>query len=265
MSQFNVFSVRFEDGSDMGFCVPHETLLSLFIDFYEKNELPMAMTFYEPEDRVVDCGAGLGAVSCVIAKHAGYVVAIEALPEMAHVARMNLGLNWCENSVIINGALVADERKTAQFKRRTLVYASSLQESHDEVSSTFEIGCIPIDDLVEKNRINCLHLDMEGGEIDIFKRVNLAPIHKIFFETHPYAYQENDLQQVIGRFLSAGFEPIFLGNPHGSSFPNQSCVMGFARSGPVAERAKERFKPDGIYGRLEIRQAGNEMEIEEVE
>lgn len=264
MTQFSVFSVRFEDGTDAGFCVPHETQISLFLDFYEKNELPVAMFFYDKDDRVVDCGAGIGVVSCVISKHAGYVVAIEALPEMAQVARMNLGLNWCENTMIINGALVADDRKSATFNRRTLIYASSLQESHDEVDSTFEIGCVPIDDLIEKNRINCLHLDMEGGEIDIFKRVNLAPIHKIFFETHPYAYAHDDLQQVISRILSEGFEPIFLGNPHGTSFPNQSCVMGFARSGPVAERAKERFKPDGIYGRLEIRQAGDSMEIEEI-
>src|SRR5512139_502967 len=139
VSQITVMGFQFEDGLKVRYCVPYETQAALFVDFYEKNEIPATGFFYEPDDRVLDCGAGIGVVSCLLAKRTAYVVAVEALPEIAEVARLNLGMNWCENVTIVNAALVGDHQATAKFNRRTLVYASSLQESHDEVNSTFEV------------------------------------------------------------------------------------------------------------------------------
>jgi len=46
-----------------------------------------------------------------------------------------------------------------------------MQESHDEVRDEIEVGCVNVDRVVAEYSLDCLHLDMEGGEIAVFDHV----------------------------------------------------------------------------------------------
>lgn len=61
----------------------------------------------EPGDKVLDAGCGTGYSTAVLAALAGRVVALESSPDLARVARNNLGAETVANATVVAGQLQA--------------------------------------------------------------------------------------------------------------------------------------------------------------
>lgn len=245
--------------------LPVETLVALFADFYEKMESPACSFWYTPSDRVLEAGAGLGYVTTAIAKRAGHVVAVEGLPEFAEIVAANLQLNGCENSLVLNGAL-GTTTDDVKFYRRALAYASSPIPGHDPVTSEVIVPGLAIDTLVKEHNLNCLHLDMEGAEKDVFLSTDYASINKVLMEVHAYIYGTKGVVEIFRKLLNEGFESVFMADPFGVSFStNQTVVVGFARP----EQKKEiltRFKAiHNMYYYLDVAKDGEGVSVQTFE
>lgn len=245
--------------------LPVETLVALFADFYEKMESPACSFWYDSSDRVLEAGAGIGYVTTAIAKRAGYVVAVEGLPEFAEIVDANLQLNGCNNFKVINGALGLDSNDV-KFYRRALAYASSPIPGHDPVTSEVVVPGIAVNDLVRDEKINCLHLDMEGAEKDVFLNADYTNVNKVMMELHAYVYGTKGVVEIFRKLLDEGFESVFMADPFGVSFStNQTVVVGFARPDKKKE-ILSRFKAiHNMYYYLDVNKDGEGVSIQTFE
>ena len=103
----------------------------------------------QPEDLVLDVGAGLGYSAAVIARMTGTVVALEEDEAMAAEAQRLLSEQGVDNAVVVTGALVAGAAKHGPYD------AITLQGGVEQVPQAL------IDQLKEGGRIAAIF--MQGG------------------------------------------------------------------------------------------------------
>lgn len=103
----------------------------------------------QPDDLVLDLGAGLGYSAAVIARMTGTVVALEEDEAMAAEAQRLLSEQGVDNAVVVTGALVAGAAKHGPYD------AITLQGGVEQVPQAL------IDQLKEGGRIAAIF--MQGG------------------------------------------------------------------------------------------------------
>ncbi len=233
--------LQIDTGSGHIVHIPFTTCWQLFNDFYETTEHACLPLIYEKSDRVLDSGAGLGYISLEIAHLADFVAGVEALPNCADVARLNT--QHRPNVLIVDGALGLSD-KPVTFHHRYLEYASSIYDTtiaHDPIAQSFEVPGVDINRLIGELNLNCLHLDLEGGEVDLLEGVNLSPIHKVTLETHQYVYGQDGTARIMAALFRGGLIPYLVNRPHVSLDNQDTYVMAWMRPGIVTNQ-REWFK-----------------------
>ena len=172
---------------------------------YERWELELVGRRLVPSDRVLELGAGLGAVSALCARRVGSdrVVCVEGNPALEPLIRANHAANDVAPALRIGlvaresgeGVLYVDEHVTGSSTTRR-------EGSRDGV----RVPALGLSDLLAEHRPTFLIVDIEGQESDLFDDTDLPGVGKICIELHPHIVGNRAAWHVLERLGDLGFE-----------------------------------------------------------
>jgi FkbM family methyltransferase len=179
---------------------------ALYRDSHERDEREIVARQLQPDDVVLELGAGMGLVTVACCQRVGSerVHAYEANPALEEVLRRNFSLNHVAPRLTMRMVTlqpgpqplcVADRfvqsRRAASSdggERVRMVEASSLAEVLADVRPTFVIA------------------DIEGGEIDFADpQVDLSGVRRMCLEMHPALIGDDGVSRVVASLLERGF------------------------------------------------------------
>lgn len=160
---------------------------------YESSEIKLLRKILRPRDRVLELGAGVGAVSAAAAEVVGPqdVLAIEANPGLMPVIAETHRLNGVEGVEVVNGVGVSsptDEFMT--FWLREHFWASSLAplKSDDHNTKKIQVPQIDLNSIIKERAPTVLVMDIEGGELELLPSLDMSSCRHVVIELHPRVY-----------------------------------------------------------------------------
>lgn len=171
---------------------------------YEATERGAAVKDVQPNDRILELGAGLGLVALTVQRACPGVTMqiVEANPELAPVLRSNLALNKCQAEVIEGIAALKDGE--GEFHLAADFYASSTQLIDGE-TKTIRRRSLNTNRLIQEFDPTVLIMDIEGGEITLLPHLDLTGIRRLIIEFHPRLCPPEEISSVIAHLVSSGF------------------------------------------------------------
>jgi len=176
---------------------------------YEKEEATHLANYLTDEDSVLELGSCLGYVSCITNKILGDKrkhIVLEANPHLISWIEKNKQENNCHFK--IEHCIISNKKNNEFFIHDLIVGGSTRRKTGNSVvvsGTTFQA-------LKEKHGINfnTLIMDIEGGELDLFREHAHELIHfqKIFYEVHPFAniLSKEEAQECENILSNLGFE-----------------------------------------------------------
>ena len=140
---------------------------------------------------IVDAGGYIGTASLALSDlfPSARIICIE--PSLDNLAVLKQNIAGHDNIEAVFGALVASEQETIALKNRGTgewgFTAVQRPVDNPDAATLHEVPALRLSDLVEDTgEIGLLKLDIEGGELELFKedRKNLGKIPNIFAELH---------------------------------------------------------------------------------
>lgn len=176
---------------------------------YEGEEIACVLQTIRPDDRVLELGAGIGALSSVIMKRkpAARWICLEANPDLAPLIRKNHRLNELVACEVLTGALT---RQSAPSEHDFYVpedfWAASLRKPEGVPFRHKKTPGLPAGGILDRYRPTYLICDIEGGEYDLFgPGLELAGVKRLCLELH--AADREKLAALNGFLLEQGFRP----------------------------------------------------------
>jgi FkbM family methyltransferase len=195
------------DGAEFVFgdTPPYALLKALANGSYERDEARLLKEFISESDTVLELGSGIGFMGVLAQKYikCREYVAFEANPNLIAVIKKNMQQN--EVSFDIRNAVLMNESGKVNFYITPAFWASSLIKP---VSGQYVLASIPA---VDKNEVineikpTALVIDIEGGEVEFFKGLNLSTVNKIVLEMHPQVLEDVQLSELYETLLAEGF------------------------------------------------------------
>lgn len=175
--------------------------------WYERAEVVAAQATIRPSDRVVELGAGMGIVTCALARIVGdaAVLSFEPNPEIAERARMNFALNGRNIELrekICRPAACSTE--PVRFRLADVFWASRIEDEGAE-GRPVEVEVEALEPVLAAHGATVLMMDIEGGELEILRHADLGGLRAIVFETHESTVGEDETHQAIDVALRQGF------------------------------------------------------------
>lgn len=170
---------------------------------YEFAERRLLRDVLRPGDRVVEIGAGIGAVGLVAARIVGAenVVSYEANPTLRGVIEANQARNGLRPELRMRA--VTRDGATVRFFVTDLLLSSSI---HDRgAAREIEVESEAIGDVLAEHRPSVLVLDVEGAETDLLPSADLSGLRAIVVETHASVTGEPAVGAMIAAVERAGF------------------------------------------------------------
>lgn len=172
---------------------------------YEHPEVSWAQRLIEPSDRILEIGASIGVISCMISSTFPdiHYIAVEANPDVFVALQDNHSLNDSKYT-LINAAVGSSSGEVEFYTSKNFLSSSLIKR--DGTTDTIIVNKIAFDNLVEKYKPSLLICDCEGAEHEIFansKRFN--DIKKIIIEMHAVGGNVIDLFKQI---TNLGFKPL---------------------------------------------------------
>ena len=161
---------------------------------YEKNEVALLRKLLRKNDRVVELGAGVSVVSTAAAQILGpeRVSTIEANPELIPVITETHRINDVSGILLFHGvAMPNPEGKSTPFFLRENFWASSLgTRASDDPARTriVEVPVLDLNKIIHDIKPNVLVIDIEGGELEVVRGLELSSFRAVLVELHPRAY-----------------------------------------------------------------------------
>jgi FkbM family methyltransferase len=156
--------------------------------WYEQAEIAQLHSILQPNEVVLEIGAGIGLVSTVCAKDSRVkaVHAYEANPALIDLIRRTLSLNQVD--VTVHHAVLGKENGQIPFYLHESFWASSLLKW--DGAKEVMVPMVSFQEALERIRPSLIVCDIEGGELGLFDGIRLDGVRKILMELH---------QNVIGR------------------------------------------------------------------
>lgn len=173
---------------------------------YEQNELDIVERTLAKDDRILECGAGIGLLSAFCAKRIGgdRVKTFEANPFMEEVIRETYTLNDVQPTLVI-GAIGA-QNGTLPFHVRKNFWASSSHNGRAEGSlQTIDVPMYELHAQVIVTKPTYLFIDIEGGEEYLARCSSLPGVKKVMAEVHPELIGEANVAKFTGWLRDLGF------------------------------------------------------------
>ncbi len=202
---------------------PFGVVKGILKGWYEASEVRVARALLTPEDRVVELGAGLGMVTCALSAIVGpaHVIAFEPNAEIAPRARHHLALNGFDTRVeeglcrpracldAASGARSSDARPAkARFRLAKVFWASGLDAEGREGGDgpLVDVAVRPLEDVLTEHRATVLVMDIEGGELEILEKADLAGLRALAFETHEHMVGRGRTNAAVRAACARGFD-----------------------------------------------------------
>ena len=175
----------------------------IYFGDYERKELDIIERRLQPDDTVMEIGAGIGFLSAYCARVVGdeRVFAYEANPALLEL----IGAVHARNKVCprVVQALLGEGDGERDFFLEADYWASSLVRRSPEAR---RVRIRQIDFNAELRRVapSFLIVDVEGGEYELLRRANLAGVSKLCLEVHPDVLGNARLSELFAGFVAAG-------------------------------------------------------------
>ncbi|MEM9400516.1 MAG: FkbM family methyltransferase [Verrucomicrobiota bacterium] len=194
---------------------PYELLMSFVRGYYEREEVKLLENALEDGDVVLEVGAGIGfmGVNASKMKRLSRYVAYEANPQLIPYIKKNMVQN--EVSFEVVNAILFDQETSCKFYVAPDFWVSSLIQPNTNNYEVIDVRAVNKNAVISEISPSLLIVDIEGGEIDFFKDLNLSSVKKILLEIHPFVLSNRDLTKLYYDFFEYGFEIDFM-----SSFKN---------------------------------------------
>ncbi len=175
-------------------------------DTYETPMIRAASRTALPIDRVLDLGAGIGALAAVLAKREGVeaVHCIEGNPELAAYMPTLFAANDIENAAVTHGTL-GKRKGTTDFHLRKNVALSSTREVEGiATTETVKIDVINAKTLFKDVAPTLLVCDIEGSEAEIIPQLDLKDLRAAVIKLHPNWIGPEGVNAVFAAMMDAG-------------------------------------------------------------
>lgn len=181
------------------------TIAGLASGQYERHEREAALADLRDGDRVLELGAGIGAMAMWVSRQRPdiAITCVEGNPDLAPLIRHNFEVNRCGATLIEGLAALQDGEQT--FHVSEDFWASSTREPEGE-SRAVSLPCIDTRRLVAETRPTILIVDIEGAEAEILPALDLSGIRRVIVEVHPKLISPAQVSAVFRALLGAGFE-----------------------------------------------------------
>lgn len=180
---------------------------------YERSETELIKTHLNPDQPVVDLGAGIGYTTCLassIIADSLPVIAVEADEEMIPVLRDTIRLNGSKVDVL--NRAYNPSKEEIKFNQSINFWSSSVYTRDSENTEMLRISTISLENILNKcdiqNPIQLL-VDIEGSEhyliedeIDVLRRYCSI----LIIEFHPFT--EKGREYYTKKLSSAGFTEV---------------------------------------------------------
>jgi FkbM family methyltransferase len=172
---------------------------------YEFAELQMLRHVLRPGDRVLEIGAGTGAVGLTAAAEIGAdrVTSLEANPALEKVIRANYELNGMAPTLVMKAATV--DGAPVVFNVMPSLLSSSIYDRG--AAQPVEVESVAINDAIAQYRPTVLVVDVEGAEVDLLPAANLDGVRAVLVETHAKVTGQDPVDRMIADLVEAGFTP----------------------------------------------------------
>lgn len=179
----------------------------LFRGDYEFAELQLLDSVLRPDDRVMEIGAGVGAIGLTAAAVIGAerVTSFEANPKLEALIRKNYALNQLFPNLIMKAVTVGGTPVT--FNVAPSMLSSSIYSQVGGHSLTVE--SVAINAALHEIRPTILVVDAEGAEVDLLPAADLSGVRAILVECHAKVTGEDKVQAMMAHILNAGFRVDF--------------------------------------------------------
>jgi FkbM family methyltransferase len=171
---------------------------------YEREELRLIGQVLEPDDVVLEVGAGLGLVSAYCAKRVGSnrVFAFEADPDLEPCIRETYELNGVDPTLEMC-AVGGEAGRVTLYRDKHFVSSSVVRR---RVGSTpVEVPGKALSHIVEKIHPTMLIIDAEGAERGMFQNGQLDGVTRIVLELHDRVIGTDGTDQVRASLRCLGF------------------------------------------------------------
>lgn len=188
----------------LGEHISEEIRDQLYLGYYESSEIHVTKHWLDPDDVVMEIGAGIGFISSYCAKTIGSnrVFAYEANPELENHIRENYKLNGINPT--LESCLIGDQNGEKIFYLEKAFWGSSTHPWTSEAKPV-KVPMKSFEQEVKRLNPTFLIVDIEGGEYELFKVANLHNIKKICVELHPENIGREKTEFIKDRLSQAGF------------------------------------------------------------
>ena len=177
---------------------------------YENVEAREIAKIIQPNEVIVEIGAGLGFIATLAAKHEHTVriVSYEANPKLiAHITKTletntdKSRKNWeVRNAVLQNGS----DQETMPFYVHNDFWASSLLPIKDP-ASVEQVKVENFNAMLRDIKPSMIICDIEGGELDLFRHADLSGVKKVYMEIHQNRLGRRKIRDLFQIFHARDF------------------------------------------------------------
>ena len=196
-------------------CLPKKIRKLLFYKFskYEKEEIKLIeLANFNKNNNILELGSSIGITSLYLKKKIGEgkLFCIEPNPHAYKCLLKNLQLNKfnvkCYNKV----ANITYSELYFYINNNNYLSSSIIEnkKSQNNDVSKIKIHSIDINEIIFKELINTLVVDIEGFELNIYKNINYKTINSIIIELHPQIYSTHLLNGILQFYLKKNFKII---------------------------------------------------------
>lgn len=180
----------------------------LFKGLYEADERKLLSKLCQPNDRVLELGAGIGVIGLIAANRCpdGAVVSYEANPRMERIILGNYALNRYRPSLIM--APITTDGAAISFHITDNIISSSALHREAVESSVVTLGSVAINEAIRDHAPNFLVMDIEGYEERLLMEADLSSIDKLLIEFHPAITGTATVSALHAHLAGLGFETI---------------------------------------------------------
>jgi FkbM family methyltransferase len=182
----------------------YNIIYPLFKRRQDKQEIALLHKHIKKGDVVLDIGANIGFYTKILAGLVGETGKVYAFePDKTNFSYLQKNAAGLKNVILMNKA-VSDKTGTITLYQSDLLNVDHKTYATNDYTSTTEIECVAIDDIIPEHKVDFIKIDIQGYEYFAFKgmqqifekNANL----KIITELYPYGLNNSGIQ--VNEFVS---------------------------------------------------------------